>query len=69
MIKLISGVVVLLMVAVVAIGQPREFRDPMTGGRDGGWMATWGSVTCAVWTWSEPQVHNTYAVPLNCSRT
>lgn len=73
MIKLIAGVLVLLAAAVIAVGQPREFKDPMTGGRDGGWLVAWnlpvvGPTTCAVWTWSDGAVRTT-GLPINCSRT
>ena len=70
MIKLAAvGATLLTLTLATIAGHPRQFSDPMTGGRDGGWLATWGPVTCAVWTWSRPEVVNTYVVPVNCSRT
>lgn len=58
------GVVAIVLLA----GQPKSFVDPMTH-HDGGIKATWGPITCAVWTWSDPIVIETPGLPVNCSRT
>jgi hypothetical protein len=65
--KVLIALVVLLALIVLA-GRPHAFTDPMTQA-DGGVLATWGPVTCAVWTWSEPQVQIEYTLPVNCSAT
>lgn len=66
--KLIVGLAIAAVIVAIAIGQPRPFTDPITHA-DGGVLATWGPITCAIWTWSGPQVVNSYVVPINCSRT
>lgn len=58
------GLVVLAV--LLALGRPTAFTDPMTHA-DGGVEATWGPVTCAVWTWSKPNVLTT-GPPVNCFR-
>jgi hypothetical protein len=64
--RIVLGVLVVLAV-VLAVGRPHGFTDPMTH-RDGGVVATWGPVTCAAWTWSEPDVVTT-GPPVNCFQT
>lgn len=63
---LVLGALVLLAITLGA-GRPHSFTDPMTHA-DGGVMATWGPVTCAAWTWSQPQVVST-GPPVNCFRS
>lgn len=58
---LVASVIAMALMA----GSPRQFTDPMTH-RDGGWLVRWGPVTCAVWTWSDPDVQTT-GLPVNCS--
>ena len=62
----LSAVLVVLAVLVV-VGRPHAFTDPTTHA-DGGLVATWGPVTCAVWTWSQPDVVST-GPPFNCFST
>lgn len=63
----VIAIVLAVIAIVLLVGRPHPFTDPMTH-RDGGIEATWGPMTCAVWTWpySDPQATG---FPVNCSPT